>query len=325
MHARSIRYGGAGDLPARLRKTLGKFVLFTGACALLNKAPGQTPAPFSYYEYPANSLDIAALGRQYAENPGAVIINKNPAGGSNCVTITSLGKMILGASSLSATAISLSYMRNKHQRAPKDERGVIIYGDLQVGHAPGLASPSCLRGLRVPIVPAIDIFTRLIRNTVLISTEKLPTRENVLSPSSRIVVNGVDTHFNSLAYLWKESFKQLQSSMGSAFPEVVTNYPVRVYDCIVSPEDACNWILALLSSCGPESIINGSAEPSLKFTLAPETSRQLRAPTLAVLFRMAAKMPHKLLTSPHTGRCFQDSLPFIVVHDTSYEAFLYEY
>ncbi|EFO65605.1 Hypothetical protein GLP15_1706 [Giardia lamblia P15] len=325
MHTRSIRYGGTGDLPARLHKTLGKFVLFTGACALLSKTPGQTPASFSYYEYPANVLDIAALGRQYVEHPGAVVINKNPTGGSNCVTITSFGKMILGASSLSATAISLSYIRNKHQRAPKDERGVIIYGDLQVGYAPGLASPSCLRGLRVPIAPAADIFTRLIRNTVLVSTEKLPTREDALPSSPRIVVNGVDTRFNDLTYLWKESFKQLQSSMGSAFPETVTNYPMRVYDCIVSPEDACNWILTLLPSCRQESIIGGSVEPSLKLTPASETPRQLRAPTLAVLLRMTAKMPHKLLASPHTGRCFQDSLLFIVIHDTSYEAFFYEY
>lgn len=325
MHSRSIRYGGAGDLPDRLHKTLGKFVLFTGACALLGKSQSQIPASFSYYEYPADTLDVVSLGRQYIETPGAVAINKNPIGGSNCVTISSLGKVILGMSSLSATAISLNYARNNHQRAPKHERGVIIYGDLQVSHVSGLASPSCLRGLKAPVAPVIDIFTRVIRNTTLISTRKLPTREDASSLSSEVVVSGVDTYFNELTYLWKESFRQLQGSMGDAFPEVVANYPMRVYECVISPEDAYNWILTLLPSSALETKVDGLSEPPMKSTSMHEVSQQSCTPILAVLFRMAAKMPHKLLASPQTGRCFQDSLLFIVIHSNRYEAFFYEY
>ncbi|KWX11772.1 hypothetical protein QR46_4268 [Giardia duodenalis assemblage B] len=325
MHARSIHYGGTGDLSVRLQKTLGKFILFTGACALLSKTPTQAPASFSYYEYPASILDIAALGKQYAETPGATIINKSPTGGSNCITISSLGKVILGASSLSATTISLRYIRNKHQRAPKDERGVIVYGDLQVGHGSGLASPSCLRGLKVPIVPVTDIFTRLLRNTALISTERLPTRDDTLPLSSKVIVNGVDTHFNDLSCPWKESFVQLQKSMGDAFPKAITNYYMRVYDCIMSPKDACDWILAISPSCTSENTTNELTEPSIKSKSTPGILKQPRTPTLAVLFRMAAKMPHKLLASPQTGRCFQDSLLFVAIHGNSYEASFYEY
>lgn len=312
-------------MSARLHKTLGKFVLFTGACALLGKSSSRVPASFSCYEYPADALDIVSLGRHYIETPGVVAINKNPTGGSNCVTISSLGKVILGVSSLSATTISLSYVRNNCQRAPKDERGVIIYGDLQVGHVPGLASPSCLRGLRVPVSPVIDIFTRIIRSTILVSTGKLPTRENASFQPSKATISGIDTHFNELACLWRESFKQLQGSMGDAFPEALTNYPMRVYDCVISPKDACNWILTLLPACAPEDTTGELAEPPMKSTAVSVVSKHSCTPTLAVLFRMAAKMPHKLLASPQTGRCFQDSLLFIIIHSNSYEAFFYEY